>query len=226
LHIGDVGAAQRLQADKAKPAASAAGPAEAQKYATKGQHQPGDETEKALITIIGRGHSGTRAMSHTLSQSGAYMGDTLNKSDNLADFGVRYDRTDDQRLRRAISWKYQVEIVRATPKPKKWTTVRLEDFVLKQEQTLKKLQQFLGFPLVKIPVKPQVVGRWKTDRAGRHDFPFFAEDLKAYGYAELTSPKAAAAAAGDGQALYRSSGSARASRVSPSRRRATSRAVG
>src|SRR5947207_1283198 len=72
LHIGDVGAAQRLQADKAKPAASAAGPAGTQKYATKGQHQPGDETEQTFITIIGRGHSGTRAMSHTLSQSGVY----------------------------------------------------------------------------------------------------------------------------------------------------------
>ena len=271
LHIGDVGAAQRLQAKN--------------KYADKGEHHPGDEIEKSLITIIGRGHSGTRAMSHTLSQSGVYMGDTLNKSgdllppeemyeacrvvakyvkhkgglqwdfsklhtmkidprfkkliesylgsvlsspairkgwkipettlvfpwivrmfpdahyinwvrdprdsilgehltDDLNDFGIPYDRTSDIRERRAISWKYQVEIVRATPKPKKWTTVRLEDFVLKQDETLKKLEAFLGFPLVRIPVKPEAVGRWKTDR-GRHDFPFFSEDLKAYGYVEL-----------------------------------------
>ena len=33
----------------------------------------------SLITIIGRGHSGTRAMSHTLYASGVYMGRTLNR---------------------------------------------------------------------------------------------------------------------------------------------------
>src|SRR5512143_3398072 len=36
-----------------------------------------------LITTIGRGHSGTRAMSHTLSASGVYMGATLNQSGDL-----------------------------------------------------------------------------------------------------------------------------------------------
>ncbi|MBM3262580.1 MAG: sulfotransferase [candidate division Zixibacteria bacterium] len=34
----------------------------------------------ALITIIGRGHSGTRAMSHTLYASGVYMGSSINLS--------------------------------------------------------------------------------------------------------------------------------------------------
>src|SRR4029079_16815693 len=82
LHIGDVGTAKKLQAKDAKPAASAAG-ANVNKYATKGQHLPGDESENLLVTVIGRGHSGTRAMSHTLSQSGVYMGDTLNKSGDL-----------------------------------------------------------------------------------------------------------------------------------------------
>ena len=36
-----------------------------------------------LTTIIGRGHSGTRAMSHTLSASGVWMGDPLNPSGDL-----------------------------------------------------------------------------------------------------------------------------------------------
>ncbi len=236
MHIGDVGAAKKLQADaKKEPFSRGASPADAasNKYATKGQHHPGDENEKSLITVIGRGHGGTRAISHTLSQSGVFMGDTLNKSgdllppeemyeacrvmakyvkhkgglqwdfaklhtmkidsrftkliesylssvlsspairkgwkipettlifpwivrmfpdayyinwvrdprdsilgehltDDLSDFGVAYDKTNDIRLRRAISWKYQVEIVRATPKPKRWLTVKFEDFVTKQ----------------------------------------------------------------------------------------------
>jgi hypothetical protein len=74
--------------------------------------------------------------------------------------------------------------VKATPKPRRWTTVRFEDFVLKQDETLKKLAEFLGFPLVKIPVNPEPVGRWKTDKDSRHDFPFFRDDLIEFGYVE------------------------------------------
>lgn len=36
-----------------------------------------------FVTIIGRGHSGTRSMSHTLSASGVYMGEPLNRSGDL-----------------------------------------------------------------------------------------------------------------------------------------------
>ena len=34
----------------------------------------------SLITVIGRGHSGTRAISHTLYASGVYMGSSINPS--------------------------------------------------------------------------------------------------------------------------------------------------
>lgn len=236
-----------------------------------------------MIAVIGRGHGGTRAISHTLSESGVYMGAELNKSgdlvppqdlyeacrvmskhvvheggmhwdfsqlhtmpierefvrlvesylssvlasdaprkgwklpettliypwiarmfpeayyihwtrdprdailgnhltDDLADFGIPYDRTDDERLRRAISWKYQREIVKATPAPKHTISVRFEDFVLDQDSTLTRLEDFLGFPLEKIEVKPEAVGRWKTDE-GVHDFDFLADDMRELGYA-------------------------------------------
>ncbi len=284
LHIGDPKQAAKLQAKDKEKAPGGNGKvvkdASGTKYAIRGQHDPGDES--LFVTIIGRGHSGTRAMSHTLSQSGVYMGNTLNESgdlvpaeelyeacrimakhvvhrgglewdfaklhtmpidpaftklvesylssvltsparrkgwklpettlifpwivrmfpdlhyvhwirdprdsilgehltDDLADFGVPYDKTDDLRLRRAISWDYQMEIVRQTPKPKRWTTVRLEDFVLSQDETLRKLEVFLGIPLTKIAVKPEVIGRWKTDD-GKHDFAFFEEDMREHGY--------------------------------------------
>jgi arylsulfatase A-like enzyme len=275
LHIGDPGQAAKLQARN--------------QYAAKGQHQPGAETEEIsqLITIIGRGHGGTRAISHTLSQSGVYMGDTLNKSgdllppeamyeacrvmarhvtwkgglewdfsklhtmpidpafkrlieqylasvlsspaqrkgwkipettlcfpwiarlfpdawyinwvrdprdsilgehltDDLSRFGIAYEKTDDVLRRRAISWKYQVDIVRATPRPKHWHTVRFEDFILKQDDTLDKLRSFLGFPLVKIPARPDSVGRWKKNRQGRH-IDFLHEDLVTLGYVQPKS---------------------------------------
>ena len=235
-----------------------------------------------MVTVIGRGHSGTRAMSHTLSASGVFMGSPLNGSgdllppqamydacrvlakhvqcsgdlswdfsrlhtmpipqefsdlihaylvsvrestaehkgwkipettlvypwiqrlfpdikyifwirdprdciigghltDDLADFGIPYPKTDDLRRRRAISWKYQYDLVTATPRPAHWIEVRFEDFVLRQEETLKRLEAFLGIPLARIPVRPETIGRWRTD-TGVHHFEFFNNAMQEYGY--------------------------------------------
>lgn len=235
-----------------------------------------------LITVIGRGHSGTRAISHTLSASGVFMGAPLNESgdllppqdmyeacrvlaphvhwhgglqwdfsrlhdleipdefkerihrylvsvreskaehkgwkipettlvypwiqrlfpeikyifwirdprdciigghitDNLAEWGIQYPPADDERMRRAISWKYQYDLVKATPRPANWIEVRFEDFVLRQDETLKRLEAFLGIPLARIPVRPETVGRWREDQ-GVHDFDFFADAMREYGY--------------------------------------------
>ena len=235
-----------------------------------------------MVTIIGRGHSGTRAISHTLSASGVFMGEPLNGSgdllppddmyeacrvfaryvqwrgglewdwsalhtmdipdeftqlldtylvsvrestsadkgwkipettlvfpwivrlfpdikyvfwvrnprdcilgkhltDDLADFGISYPPTDDERLRRAISWKYQDDLVRATPKPRHWIEVRFEDFVLKQSETLARLEDFLGLRLTSIPVNPEAIDRWKTDE-GVNYFDFFQPSMTKYGY--------------------------------------------
>jgi hypothetical protein len=236
----------------------------------------------SLITIIGRGHSGTRAISHTLSASGVFMGEPLNVSgdllppesmyeacrvlapfvewkgelawdwsrlhemeipeaftrlvfeylvsvrtssaehkgwkipettlvfpwiarlfpeikyifwirnprdcilgqhltDDLRDFGIPYPETENIRLRRAISWKYQYDLVKAMPKPASWIEVRFEDFVLDQEKTLAGLEDFLGFPLARIPVQPEAVGRWKLDE-GVNYFDFFEPAMREYGY--------------------------------------------
>ena len=235
-----------------------------------------------FVTIIGRGHSGTRAMSHTLSASGVFMGAPLNKSgdllppesmyeacrvfakyvdykgglewdfsralsmepdpafvrlvedflvtvlrtdngnrgwklpettlvypwivkmfpeihyihwvrdprdcilgahltDDLNDFGVQYDKTEDERRNRAISWLYQREIVRATPAPEKTISVRFEDLVFDQDNTLARVGEFLGIPLSKIEMRPDSVGRYKTD-AGVHMYDFFKADMLACGY--------------------------------------------
>ncbi len=236
----------------------------------------------SLMTVIGRGHSGTRAISHTLYASGVYMGKLLNASgdlvppeamydacrifanyvehkeglnwdfsralsaeipptftelierylesvikdesehkgwkipettlcypwiirmfpeakyifwirdprdsilsrhvtDDLGRFNIRYPFTEDERLRRAISWKYQYDLVKATPKPEHWLEVRFEDFVLKQEETLDRLEAFVGIKLGRIIVRPDSIERWKLDK-GSHYFDFFEPAMKAYGY--------------------------------------------
>jgi hypothetical protein len=235
-----------------------------------------------VITIIGRGHSGTRAISHTLYASGVYMGEQLNPSgdlipphfmydacrvfgryvkwngdlswdfsrvhneeipdrfvtllerylesvltrrgdlkgwkipettliypwlvrlfpdihyvfwirnprdsilgrhitDDMRDFGIQYPETNDERLRRAISWKYQYDLVKSTPKPKKWIEVRFEDFVMKQEETLARLEEFLDIPLGRIIVRPDAVDRWKSDD-GVNYYDFFEPAMREYNY--------------------------------------------
>lgn len=239
-------------------------------------------SHSVFATVIGRGHSGTRAMSHTLSASGFYMGAKLNTSgdlipagamyeacrvfahhvvyrgncswdferlhtmpidpaftrlvedflgsvlssdallkgwklpetilclpwivrlfpdlhyifwvrdprdsilkshitDDLADFGVPYEPVDDVGQRRAISWKYQADIFRATPAPRNLVTVRFEDFVLDQARTLKRLEAYLGVPMATIPVRPESVGRWKQDPAAYTDL-VLEEELRRHGY--------------------------------------------
>lgn len=235
-----------------------------------------------MITIIGRGHSGTRAMSHTLSESGVFMGSPLNESgdllppqdmyeacrvlaryvrwlgglewdwstlhtmeipseftalirryltsvlrsnaehkgwkipettlvfpwirrmfpdikyiywvrnprdcilgrhltDDLRDFGVEYPATEDVRLRRAISWKYQYDLVKATPKPANWLVVRFEDFVLRQDETLARLEDYLGLKLAKIPVQPETVGRYMQDTEINY-YDFLEPAMREFGY--------------------------------------------
>ena len=236
-----------------------------------------------MIIVVGRGHSGTRVLSHTLVASGVYMGDRLNESgdlipaedmyeacrvmvrhvkylgnlrwnfsklhtmpidpafnsllgsylssvlkcdaawkgwkipetnlaypwvvrrfpeahyiywvrdprdvilqphvtDDLGDFGVAYDQTKSERRRRAISWKYQAQIIQATPAPKNWLTVRLEDFVQNQMATLRRMEAFLGLELDRIGVQPEVVGQYKQDE-GEDCSGIFREDLVRLGYA-------------------------------------------
>ncbi len=236
----------------------------------------------SLVTVIGRGHSGTRAISHTLYASGVHMGRLLNRSgdlmppakmydacrvaaryvdwmgglkwdfsrlinadippefsdllddfldsvltektqrrgwkipettlvypwivrrfpdakyifwirnprdcilgrhgtDDMRRFGIDYPLTDDLRLRRATSWKYQYDLVRACPKPRNWLEVRFEDFVLDQEATLQRLEAWLGYPLARIIVRPEAVNRWQHDD-GVNYFDFLEPAMRDFGY--------------------------------------------
>ena len=60
-----------------------------------------------MTTIIGRGHSGTRAMSHTLSQSGVFMGEPLNVSGDLLPPEAMYEAC--RIIARHIPWRGGLE---------------------------------------------------------------------------------------------------------------------
>lgn len=104
-------------------------------------------------------------------------------TDDLARFGIPFDECEDDLARqRAVSWKYQAAIYRATPRPRHLLELRFEDFVLQQEATLRRLEEFLGLPLVRIPVRPDAVGRWREADPARYSFDFLSEEMKRYGY--------------------------------------------
>ena len=107
-------------------------------------------------------------------------------TDDMHTFGIQYPETDNVREKRAYSWRYQYDLVKATARPEQWIEVRLEDFVLKQDETLARLEDFLGFKLVKIPVKPEAVGRWKLDdqnpETGTNYYDIFEPAMHEYGY--------------------------------------------
>lgn len=108
------------------------------------------------------------------------------KTDDLTAFGIAYPTTESERERRAISWIYQDKLVQATPKPTHWLEVRMEDFVLDQEKTVARLEEFLGFPLVRIATKSDAVGRWRNDN-DVHYFDFLEAAMQRYGY-EIPPP--------------------------------------
>ena len=60
-----------------------------------------------MATIIGRGHSGTRAISHTLSQSGVFMGEPLNGSGDLLPPEAMYEAC--RIIARHIPWRGGLE---------------------------------------------------------------------------------------------------------------------
>lgn len=102
-------------------------------------------------------------------------------TDDMAKFGITLPPTDDPRERRAFSWKYQFDIVRATPPPRHRLSLRMEDFVLRQDQVIEQLGRFTGRSMVKIPVKAETVGRYARDY-GINYYACLREGMLEYDY--------------------------------------------
>jgi hypothetical protein len=106
-------------------------------------------------------------------------------TDDLANFGVPYEKPadDDIHMKRAISWKYQRDIVKATPSPKKRIDVRFEDFVHQHEATMQRLEAFLGVPLGRVITRTDAVGRWRSSDVDFSRFEqLFAQEMAVQGY--------------------------------------------
>ncbi len=85
-------------------------------------------------------------------------------------------------MRRAISWKYQYDIVKATPKPKHWIEVRFEDFVHDRDATVDRLEDVPRRRVGAHPRPPRDRRSLAYDSQMDFDFDFFSTALAEYGY--------------------------------------------
>jgi hypothetical protein len=84
-------------------------------------------------------------------------------TDNLSDFGIPTVPSQNLLIRRLESWKYQVDVVASLPRLPNFIHVSLSDLVLDHDATMRRLEEFLGTPLARVPVRPEVIGRWMSD---------------------------------------------------------------
>jgi hypothetical protein len=103
-------------------------------------------------------------------------------TDDLRRCNVRCPELDDELARRVASWKYQYDIVRATPQPDHFISVKFEDLVLDHESTMQRLEDFLGIPLARIVIDKTRVGQWKTDPRLVPYVALLADDMRSLGY--------------------------------------------
>lgn len=102
-------------------------------------------------------------------------------TDDLARFNVDGLQANDTLTQRAISWYYQYQLVKATPKPDRWLQIRFEDFILYQGGELERLEEFLQIEMGRIVVKRSPVGRWRTSSEDV-DFDFLRGPIEELGY--------------------------------------------
>ncbi len=86
------------------------------------------------------------------------------RTDDLSESNVPGPVIEDELDRRVASWKYQYDIVKATPRPACFLSIRYEDLVLDVELTTQRLEEFLEIPLARIVVDRTRVGQWRSDR--------------------------------------------------------------
>ena len=107
------------------------------------------------------------------------------RSDDIRKVGTQCTDLDggDIRQMRAVSWKYQYDIIKDSPKPRNFMMVRFEDLILDTNNALDEISDFLDFKveLKGYEMKKDPVGRWKTD-SENHDFDFLSESMKELRY--------------------------------------------
>ena len=101
-------------------------------------------------------------------------------TDDLHDFSVDYPTSQDV-FKIGQSPGFINTKFKNVPKPKNSIEVRFEDFVLNQETTISRLENFLGKELARIPMRPDSLHKWRG-KIDPSEFSYLFEAMNYYDY--------------------------------------------
>lgn len=101
-------------------------------------------------------------------------------TDRLRNWDVEVDETDDTMKERAVSWKYQWDIVNKTPEPQDFLKIKFEDFLSDQRAVLQRMEEFVGISLKDIPVDKSRMNIFKQHNLSADNYPFLKGALMEY----------------------------------------------
>ena len=81
---------------------------------------------------------------------------------------------------RAISWKYHVDIVHQTPKPKHFLQIRFEDYIANQVEVKQQVETFVNSKLKMLELNPTKAAAPKRNWGER--YPFIKPEMDLLGY--------------------------------------------
>jgi Sulfotransferase family len=110
-------------------------------------------------------------------------------TDDLSRWKVPCPDSDYPIEQRVASWTYQRQVVKATPTPDRFLSIRYEDLVLDQDSALRRMEGFLGFPLARIVVNSNGVGRWQSDPSVLPHLEPVVEEMRELGYDDRAGSK-------------------------------------
>jgi len=104
-------------------------------------------------------------------------------TDILGAFDVPCPLTDDVYMNRALSWKFQFDIMFQTPAPKNFLMIRYEDFLEHPEREVKRLGDFVGIEIKNIPPpRKDRMQLWRNLPRKQWDYDFLKKPLLFLGY--------------------------------------------
>jgi len=103
------------------------------------------------------------------------------KSDSYDYWGIGNDGKNVGQ-KRALSWKYQYDLIHCIPKPKNSFNILYEDFCMDPESIVKELENFLGMELVIPKVYKSSMYIWKTKNTNDIYFNIFDAAMEILGY--------------------------------------------
>lgn len=104
-------------------------------------------------------------------------------TDDLNRWNINFPEKDlGLRMKRAISWKYQYDMINCIPPPNKVIHIKYEDFCLNTKKCVNELESFLKMKLKPVKTHTDSVYKWKRSNLNFNRFKFLKLPIKKLGY--------------------------------------------